>query len=423
MLSPENFKKAVKYYEEASSDYEDKDESLVDIKEKLQKSKFHALEALKVITLAKDNLLNSITAREEALEENAPLLAPEDWEEAEKVFMKATTNLEDDDLKDAIKFGARSYDMFKRTRILAIKNGILSDARNQINLALQEESERYCLSTIRTAQNLLSEAEAILAKDPFAKDQSNQKAMEAAYQGRHALYLARTIKQLSKKEENWELMILQFEGVLSRLGTQFHFQPEFDEGFNSSVEILSGYIHNLKEEEKRLLAENGNLEEKLSILKESEANKSAELLKKEQLENRIEKIRNLFTKDEAIVIYQGKNLIIRLIGLQFPSGRSIIQPEFFSLLTKMQRAIREFPDKYILVEGHTDATGNSIKNKTLSEQRARAVTEYLIANLELNPEQIEYYGMGEQKPIASNKTAKGRTKNRRIDIIISIEDS
>ena len=109
--------------------------------------------------------------------------------------------------------------------------------------------------------------------------------------------------------------------------------------------------------------------------------------------------------------------------MQFPSGKAIIQPEYFSLLTKVQRAIREFPDNYLLIEGHTDATGNSYKNKTLSEQRARAITEYLIANLELRPEQIEYYGMGEQKPIASNKTKEGRLRNRRIDIILSLDDS
>jgi len=245
----------------------------------------------------------------------------------------------------------------------------------------------------------------------------------ASYEGRHAQYLAKTIKKLSEKPENWEKLILQFESMMGTLGAQFHYQPKFDQGFNESLKTLMAYIANLKAEEQRVLAENSKMEEELSSLKESEATKSAALLQKEQKEEKIQTVKQLFNPNEAEVVYRGKTLLIRLIGLQFPSGRAIIQPEYFSLLTKVQRAIREFPDKYLVVEGHTDATGNSLKNKALSEQRARAVTEYLLANLKLNPDQIQYYGRGEQKPIASNKTKEGRQRNRRIDIIITLSDS
>ena len=263
----------------------------------------------------------------------------------------------------------------------------------------------------------------MLDLDPYAKEAAIEKAMQASYQARHAQYLAKTISTLSGKKENWERLILQFEEILSTLGAQFHYEPAFDEGFDSSVKTLMGHITDLKSEQKRLLAENSKLEDELNSLKESEAATSATLQKKQIREEKIAKIKSIFSKDEAEVIYLGSKIIIRLVGLQFPSGRALIQPEYFSILTKVQRAIRVFPEKYLMVEGHTDATGNSFKNKTLSEQRARAVAEYLIANLELNPEQIEYYGMGEQKPIASNKTREGRLRNRRIDIIISLDDS
>ena len=423
ILSPENYKQALEYYKQASTDYEDKDESLVDIKKNLLKSKEYALKALKVTALANDTLQNVITARDLALQENAPIFAPDKWEEAEDVFLDATSNLEDDDLDDAVKYGARAYDLYKRTQITAIRNGILGDARSQLYLAEQAEAEKFCLNTFRSAQNLLAEAEQVLKRDPYAKDAAVEKAMQASYQARHAQYLAKTIKTLSGKRENWERLILQFEEIISTLGAQFHYEPKFNEGFDSSVKTLMGHITDLKSEQKRLLAENTKLEDELSSLKESEAATSATLQKKQIREEKIAKIKSIFSKDEAEVIYQGSNIIIRLVGLQFPSGRAIIQPEYFSLLTKVQRAIRVFPNKYLMVEGHTDATGNSFKNKTLSEQRARAVAEYLIANLELNPEQIEYYGMGEQKPIATNKTREGRLRNRRIDIIISLDDS
>jgi len=423
ILSPENYKNALKYYKIASADYEDKDESLVDIKKNLKKSQAFALRAQEVVALAKDTLANALSARDEALAESAPIFAPEEWEKATEVFADATENLEDNDIDDAIRYGARAYDLFKRTAISAIRNGIMGDARSQLYLASQEKAEQYCLSTYRNAQNLLSETEEILKRDPYAKEEAVKKAMQAAYEARHAQYLSRTVQALMKKDENWEKLILQFEQILNTLGAQFRYEPEFDLGFDSSVKTLMSYISNLKEEQSRLFSENTKLEDELSLLRESEATKSAALMQKEDFNRKLDKVNNLFSADEAEVIHQGKSLIIRLVGLKFPSGKAIIQPEYFSLLTKVQRAIHEFPEKYLLIEGHTDATGNSFKNKTLSERRARAVTEYLIANLALNPDQIEYYGMGEQKPIASNKSAEGRLRNRRIDITISLEDS
>ena len=71
------------------------------------------------------------------------------------------------------------------------------------------------------------------------------------------------------------------------------------------------------------------------------------------------------------------------------------------------------------VEGHTDSRGDDRYNKKLSMDRANAVKEYLIANMGLSKGQITAIGYGETKPIASNETERGRTKNRRIDIVLS----
>ena len=140
------------------------------------------------------------------------------------------------------------------------------------------------------------------------------------------------------------------------------------------------------------------------------------------MDEKIARIRSLFSSQEAKIVYESNNLIIRLYGLNFPSGQAIIQPEYFSLLTKVQKAIQEFPDKYILIEGHTDALGSPETNRILSEKRAAAVQEYLMANMDLKDQQITHYGLGDQRPIASNKTVDGRAMNRRIDIVISLQE-
>ena len=104
------------------------------------------------------------------------------------------------------------------------------------------------------------------------------------------------------------------------------------------------------------------------------------------------------------LLIEGNNLVIRIHGLNFPSGKATIQPEYFSLLTKLQEALRVFPEKHIVLEGHTDSRGNATKNKALSEERAIAVREYVIANMGKSREQITAIGYGSAKPVASNQT-------------------
>ena len=135
---------------------------------------------------------------------------------------------------------------------------------------------------------------------------------------------------------------------------------------------------------------------------------------------KIDKIKAMFSLNEAKVIYDGDNLVIRLYGLNFQSGKSVILPEYFSLLRKVQEAIKEFSDSHVLLEGHTDSIGNPSTNKRLSEERAKAVREYILANMEVERAQVSAIGYGDTKPVASNKTTEGRELNRRIDVVISL---
>ena len=118
------------------------------------------------------------------------------------------------------------------------------------------------------------------------------------------------------------------------------------------------------------------------------------------------------------MLRDGNDVIVRLVGLSFDVGKSVIKPEHFGLLTKVQNAINTFPDCKISVEGHTDSHGSDVLNLSLSQERADAVMAYLVANMSIDSSRIEAVGYGESNPIANNETAEGRAKNRRIDIVI-----
>jgi len=419
-LSPGFFKKAIDEFESASEDY-DKKKSIKRVREKLEKSANYARRSLEIIKLAEITLKQAIELRDAALSANAPLYAPETWEKAENEMYKAAVNLEDGDVDDARSIGIKSTAYFRDAELLSIKNSILNDAREQVALAKEAMAEKYAFHTLRDAENLLSEAIQILENDRYATDDAVAKASMATYQGRHAAYLAKTIMSISDNVENWEILILKYEEIITELSTLFNHEPQFDDGMESGVKTLKAYIKNLKEEKKHLVGENTRLQEELIEVKEREANYSAELEKKMGLQKKIERVKNLFTQQEGRVIYEGDKLIVRLYGLNFPSGKAIIQPEYFSLLTKVQHSIREFSKSHVIIEGHTDALGEARTNKLLSERRSKAVSEYILANMELDDNQISHIGFGEEKPVASNETREGRTLNRRIDIMISLD--
>ncbi|MHB2148340.1 OmpA family protein [Calditrichota bacterium LG25] len=419
IYSPESYKKAIEYYSEASEDF-DKQKDLKEIKEKLLRFQTFALEGLKNVEIAQSWLDEAIKMREKALDVGAPQFAAKLWERAEKKFKRAVENIEDNDREDVLKYGNEARELYDQAVRLALINSLLDEPRRLIDQAREQGAPELCYQTYMAALNALTDTEEMINANPDSLDSARLKADQAAYQARHALYLARMIKELRKKDKNWELLILKFEDLIKNIAIPFNYNPQFDEGFDKPVQTIIGYIANLKNENKRLVKENAELKKEINQIKEKETNLSVELQKRLELENKIKKIKELFEPGEAEVLVQDDNLLIRLFGLKFQPGKAIIQPEYFSLLTKVQRAIYEFPESYILVEGHTDASGSSYKNKVLSQQRAKAVKEYLIANLDLKDSQIEAIGRGDLEPIASNKTAEGRAKNRRIDIRIAL---
>jgi outer membrane protein OmpA-like peptidoglycan-associated protein len=76
------------------------------------------------------------------------------------------------------------------------------------------------------------------------------------------------------------------------------------------------------------------------------------------------------------------------------------------------------PTVHIEISGHTDNVGNDQLNQTLSENRAKAVYQYLISN-QISPARLVYKGYGKTQPIALNTTEEGRQKNRRTEFMIT----
>lgn len=157
---------------------------------------------------------------------------------------------------------------------------------------------------------------------------------------------------------------------------------------------------------------------------------------KQQMEEKRKKTENLYSDvvektetnrlEDSLDVTMDDNYNYVMIslsgGVLFESGSAEIQPGAKQILSRVASILKAYTDRRIKIEGHTDNVpiNNSefSSNLWLSTARASKVYEYMVNEKNLSEEHLEASGRGEADPIASNDTATGRAKNRRVEIKI-----
>jgi outer membrane protein OmpA-like peptidoglycan-associated protein len=98
----------------------------------------------------------------------------------------------------------------------------------------------------------------------------------------------------------------------------------------------------------------------------------------------------------------------------FDSGKYNFKDEHYPTLVLMTTILKEYPYSKFVVEGNADSEGTNTMNQTLSENRAASVKNYLVEN-GIQADRLQTIGFGETKPVGTNRTAKGKAQNRRVE--------
>jgi outer membrane protein OmpA-like peptidoglycan-associated protein len=104
------------------------------------------------------------------------------------------------------------------------------------------------------------------------------------------------------------------------------------------------------------------------------------------------------------------------LDILFDIGKATIKQESQGIMDQIFELLKSNPGLKISIEGHTDNTGTPVGNKTLSEERAKAVADALISR-GIDKSRLASKGWGQEKPVADNRTEDGRAKNRRVEIV------
>ena len=394
--------------------------------------------ANKAAANVRDLLGNLVKTREEALAAQAPKFAAEAWGKASTRFNEAMIANERADIKNAQRKAAEAEVLLRDAELIAIKGAMLNEARALIAQADEAKVGKVAPRTLQAAKQHLADAEQEIQRNRYDLGAPKQLATRARYEARHAMYLAQVIGAAQKQENDdqagFEALILSWEEPLQRIATELEISAGFEQGPQQPMRELFERSQQQRQELRRLAQEieardeqiNGlnndvrRLEARLGGVSEERVSLQRRVDAQERLRANIASVERSFTPDEARVYRQGEDVVVSLLGIKFPSGRSTIDDTNAPLMRKVTQALTLFPGASISIEGHTDANGSDSANLILSQDRADAVKQFLVANAGVNAEKVSSIGYGEVRPVATNETNDGRARNRRIDLIIHL---
>jgi outer membrane protein OmpA-like peptidoglycan-associated protein len=115
-----------------------------------------------------------------------------------------------------------------------------------------------------------------------------------------------------------------------------------------------------------------------------------------------------------------RGIVLTLGDVLFDTAQATLKAGAASTVDRLAQFMRDYPDRRVMIEGHTDSRGSDEFNLDLSERRADAVRDALVER-DIDAGRIRSVGLGETYPVASNDSDAGMQQNRRVEIVISDE--
>jgi len=264
----------------------------------------------------------------------------------------------------------------------------LVDARVAADLASNDaDIARYAPVELDEAEQAIQRAEAL-----WREDKDVDEAKQQAYLVTRRVEIARVVTDGAMAMEEGRALARQREAVLLEVRT-----VEADRALSAAEK------HATAARRDRAAAELARVEAQQARAE------AAALAASEQ------KLREELAELEAQKTERG--IVLTLGDVLFDVDKATLKAGATQGLSRLAAFLKEYPDRQVLVEGHTDSTGTDQYNLGLSQRRAESVVQFLALN-GIAPERALATGYGKAYPVAGNETAAGRQRNRRVEIVI-----
>ncbi len=257
----------------------------------------------------------------------------------------------------------------------------------------------------------LHEAKRTIEKAEKAEEMEKKERL--AYLAQRQVELARAEAERKMAEEKMESLSRENQKVLLEARSR-----EAEEK-GREVEQARREAMQLKQEAEQSAREvERTRQQALALKQEAEQQTREAEIARQQAQRAQEQARQFAQRiDDLEAEKTERGLVLTLGDVLFDSGRADLRAGAMRGIDKLAAFLMEYPNRNVLIEGHTDSVGNDSYNLTLSQQRADAVKMALVSR-GIAPGRIISKGYGETFPVASNDTNPGRQQNRRVEIVI-----
>jgi outer membrane protein OmpA-like peptidoglycan-associated protein len=316
----------------------------------------------------------------------------------------------------------------------------LFEARNAVRIARNALADTYATSTMTKAEDLLKQADAayVAKKDRKGLISLSRNAVETAEE-------ARVIAVQKKAEEDAQLAQDAERKAAAERVARARADAAAEEQRRQEAEAAQADAVRMKEQAD-LAAQAAAQQQKqaeadraaaLAQQQQAEAASAAARAQQQTAEAEAEKARQAAAQAEqdkaamraqllaqlnAVLQTQdtARGLIVNMSDVLFDTGSSTLRAAAREKLAKISGIVLAHPGLSLQVEGYTDSVGGDQMNQQLSERRADSVRDFLIAQ-GVAGSSITAKGFGKADPVASNDTAEGRQKNRRVQLVVNGE--
>ncbi len=275
-------------------------------------------------------------------------------------------------------------------------------ARAAVNAAGSDaDVVRLASVELNDAEQAIKRAEAL-----WFEDKDVDEAKQQAYLVTRRVEIAETVAAGARAAEEARSLASRRDAVLLEVRT-----AEADRALS---------LAERRAEEARLdraAAEKARTDAEYARLEAEQARTDAETARAEAtaLAERERKLREELAELQAKETERG--IVLTLGDVLFDVDKATLKAGATQNLSRLVVFLQEYPDRQVLVEGHTDSTGTQDYNLGLSQRRAEAVVQYL-AESGITRDRVIARGYGKAYPVAGNETASGRQRNRRVEIVI-----
>jgi len=317
-----------------------------------------------------------------AKEAEAEKYAAEEWTEADDLLKQSGEYFEEGNIEKSSQLATEAVSAYGLAKQIADKGRFLADAEEQINIAIDNDAEKYAPNTLSESLRLFNKAAAEIESGDFTPESVSRYADNSEALARKAQYISVIAQRIESGEESFEDFALNWWDTMDSKTSASAPPP-------ATTAVATSVVEETPDDE--------SYYDRFSLA---------------------DKFEDIPFSNNTLVFESDDEILIRMYGLFAEPISEELNFDDKARLKNLVAALERYPKSNITVAAHTSLVDTKAFNKALSKKRAEKIKDFILRNSDLSEALISAVGYGEEHPLVGLKDSDGIYKNKRVEIII-----